>query len=271
MNMKARSTRQSFLGDDSDQILSATTVAVIGTSGGGSPLAQQLAHVGFGHVHLIDPAIAQEHHRHRLIGINSTFIENNAFKVEVVKTLMDNVNPEGKVFPHTVQWQEEHRILKECDLVFSCVDGYAARDEIERYVRSINLPLIDVGMDVNEFEHGYQICGQVIMSVPGSHCMRCFGFITDQLLAKEAGKYGSAGGHPQVSWPNGTLACTAIGMAMAYLLPWHRQLQCDRYLEYDGNMMTIKPSSRLSHLRNVVCQHYLDTPSIALMNSTIKS
>jgi molybdopterin-synthase adenylyltransferase len=267
MKMKTRSMRQSFLGNDSDQILGATTVAVIGTSGGGSPLAQQLAHIGFGKIHLIDPAVAQEHHRHRLIGINSTFIENETYKVEVVKTLMDKVNPEGRVFPHAVQWQEVHQLLKECDLVFSCVDGYGARDEIERYVRGINLPLIDLGMDVNKFENGYQICGQIIMSVPGSHCMRCFGFITEKLLAMEAGNYGSVGGRPQVSWPNGTLACTAVGMAMSYLLPWHSQLRCERYLEYDGNMMTIKPNSRLIHLRGATCQHYTVSRPILSTNS----
>lgn len=47
--------RQSFLGENSVQILTNATVAVVGLGGGGSHVAQQLAHLGFGNFILIDP------------------------------------------------------------------------------------------------------------------------------------------------------------------------------------------------------------------------
>ena len=259
--MSDQQSRQSFLGDDSETILHEIPIAVIGTSGGGSPLCQQLAHIGFGNVHIIDPAIVREHHRHRMIGVNSRVIKEGWPKVRVVKQLMDAVNPRGRVVAHPVAWQEVHEVLQGRKLVFTCVDGYQTRDEIERYLRSYGVPMIDVGMDVNKVDGNHQICGQVILSQPGSYCLRCFGYLTDELFKKEIGNYGAAGSRAQVSWPNSILASTAISVAMAKLLPWNSNLRPVPYLQYDGNLMQIRPSSRLMYLRGITCPHYSSKPT----------
>lgn len=251
-----RSKRQSFLGSDSDAVLARTTVAVIGVSGGGSPVAQQLAHVGYGTVHLIDPDFAEEHHRHRLIGISTAAVRRAWKKVNVLRRLMLRVHPQGNVIPHCARWQEVREVLPACDIVFACVDGYLAREEIERFLRRYQVPLIDIGMDVVRGDEGHTIRGQVILSTPGRHCMRCFGFIRDELLAEEAGRYGAAGEAPQVVWPNGTLASTAVGIATALLLPWHASQTICPYLVYEGNRFELMPSPRLAHLRGIACRHY---------------
>jgi hypothetical protein len=111
-------------------------------------------------------------------------------------------------------------------------------------------------MDVMEHESGYTIFGQAILSLPGSHCLRCFGFLRDELLEQEARRYGDAGERAQVIWPNSALASTAVGMAMSMLLPWHPSLMIAPYLVYDGNRLEIAPSPRLEHLRGIPCQHY---------------
>jgi hypothetical protein len=254
VSISERSKRQSFLGLQSDAVLAATTVAVIGVSGGGSPIAQQLAHVGYGTLHLIDPDITEEHHRHRLIGISAAAVRRAWWKVDVLRRLMIRVHPGGQVITHRARWQDVREVLPTCDLVFACVDGYLARDEIERYLRRY-LPLIDIGMDVLGVEEGYSIRGQIILSLPRKHCMRCFGFIRDDLLAEEARQYGDAGDAPQVVWPNGTLASTAIGIATAMLLPWHFTLIISPYTIYDGNRFELTGSPRLQHVRGA-CPHY---------------
>jgi len=257
--MKQRSKRQSFLGDSSDEILGATTIAIVGVSGGGSPIAQQLAHIGFGTTHLIDADVSEEHHRHRLIGVSSAAIKHHWAKVRVAERLMRRIHPEGRVFAHPCVWQDVHEVLRECDLVFSCLDGYLARDEIERYCRRFQIPLIDIGMDVIQHDSGYQICGQIILSMPGSYCMRCFGYVRDELLAEEARRYGDAGERAQVVWPNSLLASTAVSIGMSLLLPWRVGLAVCPYLVYDGNQLTVTPSPRLFHLPEFGCQHYGNT------------
>lgn len=254
--MSDRTSRQSFLGEDSEARLQGITIGIVGASGGGSPIAQQVAHIGFGTTNVFDDDLVEEHHRHRLIGISSAAIKHGWKKVRVLERLMKRVHPEGRVFPHPQRWQDVHEVLRGCDLVFSCLDGYLARDELERYLRRFQVPLIDIGMDVTRHEAGYAIHGQAILSMPGSHCMRCFGFIRDDLLAEEARRYGEAGARAQVVWPNGALASTAVGMAMSLLLPWHTGLKIAPYLVYDGNQMQIAPSPRLKYLAGQTCTHY---------------
>ena len=43
--------------------------------------------------------------------------------------------------------------------------------------------------------------GQTVLSHPKGPCFKCYNFITDEDLAKEA-NYGDAGVRPQVIWAN---------------------------------------------------------------------
>jgi hypothetical protein len=110
-------------------------------------------------------------------------------------------------------------------------------------------------MDVHELGEKFAISGQVILSMPGEHCMRCFGFITDAKLEEEARLYGAAGDNPQVVWPNGVLASTAVGLAVSLVRPWSTP-PGSICLEYDGNRHTVTPSNRMAILTGRTCRHY---------------
>jgi hypothetical protein len=88
--------------------------------------------------------------------------------------------------------------------------------------------------------------------------LRCFGLVTDEDLTKEAQRYGVAGGMPQVVWPNGALASAAIGLLMQLITPWHNRTVDSAYLEYDGNLNTMKISERFHALQGRPCPHYRD-------------
>jgi hypothetical protein len=66
--------------------------------------------------------------------------------------------------------------------------------------------------------------GSTILSSPGEFCMRCMGFLSDEKLAQEAARYGNVGGRPQVVWPNGVLASTAVGLAVDLVTNWTRSI-----------------------------------------------
>ena len=85
--------------------------------------------------------------------------------------------------------------------------------------------------------------------------MKCLGFITPDTLAKEAGKYGVAGHWPQVIWPNGILASSAVGLAVDSLTGWSGKLRAPVYLSYDGNTGLIKDHVRLEY-SSKNCLHY---------------
>jgi hypothetical protein len=66
--------------------------------------------------------------------------------------------------------------------------------------------------------------------------------------------YLDAGGRPQVIWPNGVLASTALGLLMQLLTPWSKQ-PITPYLEYDGNSHQIQRSKQLDFIEGT-CSHF---------------
>jgi len=101
---------------------------------------------------------------------------------------------------------------------------------------------------------GPTIGGQVILSSPGGPCMRCVGFITDENITKEANKYGDVGGRPQVVWPNGILASSAVGIAVDLVTGWTKSSSTHLYRVYDGRQNTLEKPVQTPIPK--ICSHY---------------
>jgi hypothetical protein len=143
------------------------------------------------------------------------------------------------------------------NLIFGCLDGYAARQEIEIPARRYMVPLVDVGMDVYKASDGkYSISGQVILSLPRQPCMTCLGFLNDDKLTKEAALYGAAGTNPQVIWSNGVLTSTAVGIGVELLTNWTKSEMPPIYLTYDGNRGIVQLHQAINHLSKIICNHF---------------
>jgi hypothetical protein len=152
--------------------------------------------------------------------------------------------------------KKDWRLLRDCDVIFGCVDTYRDRHELEITARRYLVPYIDIGMDVRSIGDEFSVSGQVILSMPGALCLRCLGFLRDDLLAKEAENYGAAGDRPQVVWANGVLASIAVGVFTQLLTPWHATHTPTVYLEYDGNAQTVGISRRLEYMEGRKCSHF---------------
>ena len=116
-------------------------------------------------------------------------------------------------------------------IVFNCVNIFREQHELETYCRRCLIAYVDIGMDVHQAgEEPPIMAGQVILSLPG--------------------------GRPQVVWPNGALASTAVGIAVNLLTDWSRSQRRFVYLQYDGASGTVMPHVRVQYLQNTVCNHY---------------
>lgn len=248
--------RQSFLGAASRTVFERVPVAVIGLCGGGSHVAQQLGHIGFRNLHLVDHDKADDTNINRMVGLTAADVQREEAKTEVVGRNLRAVNPAARPRLHAVRWQECQQTVKSCAAIFGCVDSYGEREQLERFCRRYNIIYVDVGMDVFGDENAHSISGQVIMSLPKHACMRCMGFLTEDVLSKEAAQYGNAGGKPQVVWPNGTLASVAVGLLVSALTPWNAALKQPLYVEYDGNRSTVTASRRLQYIDEEHCPHF---------------
>lgn len=247
--------RQSFLGGDSTERLDEFTAGIVGLGGGGSHVAQQLAHIGIGNFVLVDDDRIDETNLNRLVGGTRADVEQGVFKVDIAARVILAVNPNARITRIAQRWQLASDALHPCDAIFGGVDNVRAKDELEAYCRRLLLPYIDQGMDVHDLDGQFLIAGQVVLSVPGGPCLRCLGVVTEEALEQEGRNYGAAGGKPQVVWPNGVLASTAVGLFLQMVTPWHRSPELGACLEYDGNTQTVSASDRLPHLRGRACPH----------------
>lgn len=255
--MKNWLLRQSFLGPASEKTLRSIRAGIIGLGGGGSHFAQQLAHIGVGKFVLCDFDVYEDKNHNRTVGGLELDVERRTPKVGVASRLIVGIHSKADLCVVEGRWQEGLASLRDCDVLFGCVDTYTERDQLEQLSRRFLIPYIDIGMDVASTSAGYVLQGQVILSLPGSLCMRCFNFLRPELLELEAQRYGGAGGRPQVIWPNGVLASTAIGLFMQLVLPWHGGgPDGSVMLDYDGNRHTVSVSPRVAALTGVTCSHF---------------
>ncbi|MGY4231114.1 hypothetical protein ACVIIW_000061 [Bradyrhizobium sp. USDA 4449] len=253
----SRLDRQSFLGANSDAVLEAATIGIVGLGGGGSHVVQQTAHMGVGGYVPADPQSIEDTNTNRLIGGTLADVAANRSKVEIAARLIRGLNPNARIVPVQDDWLSAVDDLRLCDVIIGAVDGMREREQLERFARRHLIPYIDIGMDVHDLgEQGFLVSGQVILSMPGCPCMRCCGFITDERLAQEAARYGAAGSRPQVVWSNGVLASTAVGLLTQLLTPWYPHPPRFVYLDYDGNKGTVTPNKRMELLKDHVCPHH---------------
>lgn len=257
MILNKSDSRQGFLGPNLDTTLAQTTLGFIGLCGGGGHIVQQIAHIGFGKFVIADFDHVEDTNLTRMIGSQPNDAKRRRQKTAVIKRMIRRIDPAACIDILDAEWQTNTLPFRECSVIFGCVDSIRARAELEAFCRRFRIAYIDIGMDVHVLgANEYAISGQVAVSLPQLPCLRCMGLVTDAALAREAARYGAAGGRPQVVWPNGVLASTAVAQAMAWLLPWTKATVPALLLEYDGNRMTLRESSKLSVIEKQPCPHF---------------
>lgn len=248
--------RQSFLGATSERDLKRVKVGIIGLGGGGSHVVQQLAHLGVAIYVLVDPDTIDETNLNRLVGGTLEDVKLGTLKVEIAERVVRAVVADASIAARPSQWQEVSKELQTCDVLIGCLDAVEAKDQLDRFCQRFLIPYIDIGMDVHKLGTGFLISGQVVLITPGSPCLRCMGLVTEEALAQEARNYGAAGGKPQVVWPNGLLASTAVGLFTQLICPWHGETRASVFLEYDGNKGTLTPSRSFAFVADRPCAHF---------------
>lgn len=252
-----RHSRQSFLGQELPRVCEVAVIGVVGVGGGGSHVVQQMAHVGFRNLTVMDPDRVEFSNLNRLVGAT----ERDAFwkvpKTKVAGRSLQRV--QGKAWFRGIRkrWQACVPALLECDLIFGCVDSLSERDQLERVTRRHLIPYIDIGMSVTTIPpNPPRMAGQLFISMPGGPCMRCVGMLRPERLAREGELYGDAGPDPQVVWANGVLSSSAVGIALGILTGWNGRDSEIPYYSYDGNAGTMVPHVSWTSQNWKKCPHF---------------
>jgi len=250
-------SRQSFLGTGSEDILANARATIVGLSGGGSHVAQELAHVGVGHFRLIDPQEIDDSNLGRLVGATAKDVTNKTPKVRIAERVIRGIRPWADVKFEQKEWQQVDYLIKDSHVIFGCIDGYQQRMWLESAARRFGIPYIDIGMDVTRLADGqHAVAGQMTLTLPGRPCMRCLGFLTQDRLDREENNYGDAGINPQVVWTNGTLASLAVGAFVRLLTPWFHYKREFEWLELEGNSQQVSHSRQPDYMPKGRCTHF---------------
>lgn len=248
-------------GSRGQAIVSEITVAVVGTGGTGSVIAQQLAHLGVPRFILVDPDVVEATNLNRLVGAKPTDIGQR--KVEIAVRQIRNINPAAEIITRAGDIVDEGNVsaLYGADFIFLCTDSHASRAVVGQVAYQFLIPCIDMGVSItvrhNAITH---VTGRVQMLAPGLPCLVCTQaldgeqirreMLTPEQRASDPYVQGIHEPQPAVISLNSTVASLSITMFLSALtpVPGVARLQF-----YDGVKGTVRPATASRVPSCVVC------------------
>lgn len=162
---------QQLFGERTLNLLSRLKVGVVGCSGTGSPVIEQLARLGIGELVLVDPDKIETKNLNRILNATAKDAEEEAYKVDSLKKAIDKMklNTRVKVFSCDVYEESVIRELADCNFLFGCVDSVDARHLLNRISSFYIAPYIDLGVKLEADGKGGidKVCGAVHYIQPG--------------------------------------------------------------------------------------------------------
>jgi molybdopterin/thiamine biosynthesis adenylyltransferase len=256
--LRERLDRQNVAIPNSDAALARATVAVIGLSGGGSHVVQQLAHLGIGRLIVVDNELVERTNLGRLVGATEADIDVT-LKTDLAERVASGIDSSIEVIKvqHRFPSPEAISALKDADIVVTALDTFRAREMVNRFCRRHLIPQIDIGMVIKTKKERLTLAsGQVVASIPGFACLRCW-FLDNDTLNEEArekppgyDRDPNAPGDPQVVSMNGTLASEACNCVLDMITGYSGSRRGAKVWRYDGRAGNLEqgdmPSRRSS-------------------------
>lgn len=135
-------------GDDTYARLNRLKIGVVGCSGTGSIVVEQLARNGVGHLVLVDSDVVEDKNLNRIL--NSTLADAVAkqSKTVVLERAIAAMGLSTVVETHPYDLMDRRAIssLSTCDVVFGCMDSVDGRHVLNKLASSYLIPYIDLGV-----------------------------------------------------------------------------------------------------------------------------
>jgi hypothetical protein len=183
-----RSTR--LWGEQGRKRMQNLRVGVAGVRGTGSLSAFALATMGVGKLSIWDKDIGKKENRHRTVGVTADFVGKP--KVEALQALAQSVATAGpfevEAFEDWATSAESLERLKDCDIIFCCVDKFAPRVPLNDVAYVHLIPTIDMAswMHADQQRQIDAIVTHAHVWSPGIPCAWCRGTLNSYLLTQEA-------------------------------------------------------------------------------------
>ncbi len=162
---------QQVFGTGTIGLLRSLSAAVIGCSGTGSLVIEQLARLGIGRLVLVDPDLVEEKNLNRVLNTGKEDAYLGKPKVFALASAIARMGLGQEVLPLPLNLisQRSVREIAACDVVFGCTDGSEARHALNRLATFYSIPYFDVGIRLDADGSGgiTNISGAVHYLQPG--------------------------------------------------------------------------------------------------------
>jgi hypothetical protein len=129
-------------------ILQSLAVAVIGCSGTGSPVVEQLARLGVGRLILVDPDKVEVKNLNRILNATREDAVLGRPKVKVLAKAIANMGlgTEVEYVAENLLTKGAVELVATADIVIGCMDGVEGRHVLNRLAAYYSMPYIDIGV-----------------------------------------------------------------------------------------------------------------------------
>jgi hypothetical protein len=188
----AASQDQAF-GEGTTSRLKRLRIGVIGASGTGSPVIEQLLRLGVGHVVPIDDDFIEDRNLNRILFATAAHAKAKTPKVSACAEDIERTGLGTRVTPiaKEISDPEALRAISQCDVVFGCVDTAWGRFILNLAATHYNLAYFDLGILLDAQQEGADrgrindILGTVHFLVPGRSSLLSRGAFTMADVATE--------------------------------------------------------------------------------------
>ena len=151
----AKRIAQTF-GKGTFSVLRQLKVGVVGCSGTGSIMIELLARNCVGELVIIDPDTVEEKNLNRILNTSLIDAQQNKPKVEILKQAIEKMGLGTKVLTYqsTTYNKEVISALKQCDILFGCVDSATGRYHLDCLSSAYLMPYFDVGVGIESDKKG---------------------------------------------------------------------------------------------------------------------
>ena len=164
-----------IFGEGTIERLRRLSIAVVGASGTGSPVIEQLQRLGVGELVIVDDDHMEERNVNRVLNSTLEDVEEKRLKVDVQGDAIQRVGLGTRVIRINQNlWNPEViRAVAQCDVLFGCMDSIDGRYLLNALATYYALPYFDIGVRLQAVASGSgkgrirEVCGTVNYLRPG--------------------------------------------------------------------------------------------------------
>lgn len=180
-----------LFGEKTVQEFGNLSIGIVGCSGTGSPVIEQLVRLGVGELVLVDHDHMTKRNVNRILNSTMRDAECNRPKVEMLTERIEQMGLGTKVIPIQKNlWDPESvKEIAQCDILFGCMDSVDGRFLLNTLATYYILPYFDVGIRLDAVPSGIErgkireVCGTVHYLQPGLSSLMSRGLVDMKAVA----------------------------------------------------------------------------------------